>query len=163
VPAKVVDGFSYSLNYRMLCGYYQTIMLEQIDALRRTNNYQPKYYVVPDSATTVIPAFGSYEYQVQMAPGTIFWAFSFTNPNGLYSFNIFDECSGMLASDGIRGSGTSPALWEGQCILPTPYYVTGKGLLSVEIGSLDVVDSVAGTLQLVLICMEPVEVDCVKL
>ena len=160
---KIVDGFSLSLNYRMLCGYYQTVILEQMEPLRRTNNYQPKYYVIPNSTSLVIPAFGTYEYQVDMPKGTIFWGYRFSNPNGLYGFNIFDPCTGRIASDMIYGSGTSPALWAGQIILPTPYYVPSRGLLNVEISSVNTVDSDADDLQLVLDCMEPVGTDCVKL
>lgn len=150
----IVDGFTSSLNYRMLCGYYVTIALQQIEALRRTNNYKARYYVAPDAQTVVIPAFGTYEYQVNMKKGSIFWAYNFANPTGLYSFNIFDPCTGRIASDGVLGSGTSPALWEGQIILPTPHFVAG-GLLNVEIGSLSDADSTLNTLQVVLICMEP--------
>ena len=163
MAATIVDGFSYSLNYRMLCGYYNTVILEQLRALRLTNNYVPKFYVVPDSTSIVVPAYGTYEYQVQMPKGTVWWAFSFINPNGLYSFNIFDSCTGRVGSDGILGSGTSPTLWEGQVILPTPYFVSERGLLNVEIGSLSTTDSTSSTFQLVLYCMQPVETDCVKL
>jgi hypothetical protein len=163
MAATIVDGFSYSLNYRMLCGYYNTVILEQLRALRLTNNYVPRFYVVPDSSSIVVPAFGTYEYQVQMPQGTVWWAYSFSNPNGAYSFNIFDPCTGRVASDGILGSGTSPTQWQGQCILPTPYFVPARGLLNVEIGSTSTTDSTASTFQLVLYCMEPVETNCVKL
>ena len=163
MAATIVDGFSYSLNYRMLAGYYNTIILEQLRALRLANNYVPKYYVVPDSSNVVVPAYGAYEYQVDMPKGTVWWAYSFINPNGLYSFNVFDPLTGRVASDGITGSGTSPTLWEGQIILPTPYFVPSRGLLNVEIGSLDTANSTQATFQLVMHCMIPVESDCVKL
>jgi len=149
-----VDGFVSNENFRLLCGYYNTIAVQQLETLRNTNNYKARYHTVPDASGVVIPAYGTYEYQVDMAKESILWALNFSNPTGLYSFNIFDPCTGRIGSDGVLGSGTSPTLWQGQIILPTPYFVT-SGLLTVEIGSLAAVDSGPTTLQLVLICMEP--------
>jgi hypothetical protein len=159
----IVDGFVYNFNYRMLCGYYPTVILEQLRAIRKTNNYQQRLYVIPGSATDVVPAYGTYEYQLQVTPGSVFWAYSFYDSTGLYTFNIFDPCTGRSSSDGIKGSGTSPTLWEGQIILPTLYYVPARGLLNVEIGTTNTVASTPGTFQLIIYALNPVESDCVKL
>jgi len=157
-----IDGFDYNINYRALCGYYDSAILDQLDAIRKTNNYQPKYYAVPESGSVVVPAYGAYEYQVQVMRGTVIWGFVFYNASGAYSYNIFDSLTGRVASDGVLSSGTSPSQWQGQVIFPTAYFVDAAGLLSVEIGSLASTDSTVNTLQMVLLCLEPVK-GCVDL
>jgi hypothetical protein len=164
-PLPIADGFVYSTKNRPINGWYLPSVLCEIDTLRRLNNYQPRYYTVPDSSTALILPYQSYEYQVDVTLGTVLWAFSFSNPSGLYSFNIFDPCSGRLGADGILASGTSTTTWQGVCIFPKPYIVAGN-LLSVEINTLSPTQantSLASELQLLLICMEPVEKACERI
>ncbi len=163
--SPIIDGFLYNTNYRMLYGYYPTAALQAIDSIRRANNYQPRYFVVPEDLNAQVPAFGVHEYQVSCKSGSIVWGYSFFSSSGLFSFNIFDANTGRLGSDNIIGSGTSTALYEGPIIFPSPYVVPDPGLLAVEIGSLSSIASTPTTLQLVLFAIEPVccEKDCTKL
>lgn len=161
----IIDGFTYNTNYRMLAGYFPTAMLEQLEAIRTANIYQPRYYVVPEDVNAQVPAYGSHEYQVNMPSGSIIWGYTFFNASGLFSFNLFDAATGRVASDSILAAGTSKSVWEGPCFLPCPYFVHDPGLIAVEIGSLSSVASTSTTLQLVLLTLEPVccEKDCTKL
>jgi hypothetical protein len=148
----------------MLCGYYPTVILEQLRAIRKTNNFQQALYVVPGSASDVVPAYDTYEYQLNLPAGSIVWAYSFYDSTaGSFSFNIFDPCTGRIASDQITGGGTSPTLWQGQIILPTPYFTIDSGFLSVEVSNTGSTPSTNGTFQLVLYAMNPTETSCVKL
>ncbi len=161
----IVDGFVYNTNYRLLCGYYPTAALQSMESIRRANNYQPRFFVVPEDVNAQVPAYGVHEYQISCKPGSIAWGYSFYSTSGLFSFNIFDANTGRLGSDNIIGSGTSTSLYEGPIMFTCPYVVPDPGLLSVELGSLSSAASTPTTLQLVLFTIEPVccETDCTKL
>jgi hypothetical protein len=150
----IISGFT--LDTSLYCNLeFKPLAIAEYDALLRSGAYRSKAWVVPpDPNSDVVPAFGSFVYEIDCVPGSAIWAFSFnrtTNP-GPFSFNVRDACTGVpLMSEEIR---TDQFVNSDQQFLPKLLVVATPGLIAVEICSLQGTDATG--VQLVLHGAEPV-------
>lgn len=138
-----LDGFQLDTTLR--CNLtFKSLAIEQYDTLRRVRAFRSKGWCVPnDTASQLIPAFGSYEYQVYMKPGSAIWGYSFTgDSNGTDSFQVRETCTDVpLFSEFVtKRPETAPLLgqsvWSRQQFLSGLLIVPQPGLLHVEIATL---------------------------
>jgi hypothetical protein len=170
VEIPIVDGFTHSLSTLLLPTTYRSHVLAQMEALRRSTNYQFKLFSAPDSANAAIAAYSQNEYQVKMRPGTLIWGVyvsAFVTSTGIdanltTSFvQVIDMSTGMgLISDyeltqvmsGNLNPTPSRVYERYPSLLPGPRLVSGSGQVNIEIYNSG---GVGNTYQLVLYCAEP--------
>lgn len=152
----ILDGFTRNMNLRAVCHSYPWLALERLEAVRRCTQYRPRWYSVPDDTNgQVIAARGSYEYQISVVPGSWLYGFSYTVPEGGYSVQITEDCSGItLFSEWILPNGYTQSQFAG-IILLQPTVILEPGI-SVEIASLNSTPSRATSLQMLLLFAEPI-------
>lgn len=93
---------------------YQWQCVEQMDAIRRANNYRPKVYAIPDDstwypiATAGMQPFSTYNTQVRMLPNTLILGFQLwpdtsqsasPDPDNFY-VTVTDDGTGTPIIDG---------------------------------------------------------------
>jgi hypothetical protein len=106
----VIDGFVFSTKLRCDLQFRQAAV-EQYERLRRAKTYRQMQWLIPRGPVGVtdvegaatIPAYDSYEKQVQVGAGSVIWGYSFVgitggehtpqtlNP-GSMSFEVRDAC-----------------------------------------------------------------------
>jgi hypothetical protein len=154
---NIVDGFTHNMNLRPLCNQYPILALQEMEMIRRAKNLRPRWYAVPENTGIVIPARGVYEYQVSVAPGSLFYGIVWDNSNHLYSVQITDACTDIaLFSEHCPSDSYDTTNFRGVCLLPRPTIILEPGVLVVEIGSTDPAASSAVTLQIVLLFAETI-------
>jgi hypothetical protein len=138
----ITDGFTFSRNQR--CAYtFRDVATQEYEALRRAGGYRFKTWLCPtDSNAILIPAFGSYEYQItKMKPGSAIWGYSFFGQSapgvagsGILGFNIRDGCSDVpLFSEVAIGTLSSPQFQAVPTRFLTKLLIIGApGLINVE-------------------------------
>lgn len=108
----VTDGFALSTKQR--CGLtFRDIVVEQYDALRRASAMRNKSWIVPQDSTILIPAFDSYERQIQMKAGSAIWGYCFIaatgGEGGTLSFEVRDGCDDIpVFSEVVTRQTVSP-------------------------------------------------------
>lgn len=157
---SIIDGFVLNQNLRCSPTFLNLAVNEEFDRIRRSGSYRSKSWCVPkDPSVTVIPGRNSFEYELNMVPGSALWGFIFTVQNtganpGPFSFQIRDACTGQplfsetLRCDQFIGSPSQQQLFPKLLVVPTP------GLLAIEICSLQAANATG--VQLVLCGGEPV-------
>jgi hypothetical protein len=171
MPDSIVDGFQYNLFLRNFPERYYPLALTQLEPFRRARGYRPRWYTVPDADNLgSIPAYGTIEEQLRIAPGSWLWGLSIAllapagivDPTLVLMIQITDGSTGLkLFSDFLsagfiwtQGGGLPPAVIDNvPYILSQPRPVVEPGFVNVEIAELTGVT--LGRAQLVLYCMEP--------
>lgn len=155
---NVIDGFQYNTLLRPNLTYLN-FCLQRYDALRSAGNFRSRTWVIPEAASIAIPANDSFEYQVDMEPGSIIWAWTFAFGGALdgepvktgFSFAVRDSCNDVaLGSEVLSGNVSqgfnatySAGINPGQGLqnpLSKPLVIGPPGLLNVVICSLNTVD-----------------------
>ena len=161
-----IDGFLYNTLLRPNLTYLAFCM-ERYDALRGAGNFRSRAWVTPTSGKILIPANDSYEYQVEMLPGSIIWAWTFAFGSDLatgFSFSVRDACNDVAFGSEVLSVNVSQAsnsqyfagVNPGQGLqnpLSKPLVVGPPGLLNVVICNLN--DTDASNTQLILWGGEP--------
>jgi hypothetical protein len=159
LPYPILDGFR--LKTLLRCNLtFGALAIEQFNALRRVRAFRSKGWTVPnDTQSQLIPAFGSYEYQVEMKPGSAIWGYTFTgDSNGTDSFQVRETCTDVpLFSEFLTKRPETAELigettWAQQQLLPGLLVVPPPGLLHVEIAT---TSSTPRQIQLILWGGEP--------
>lgn len=160
----IIDGFLYDVTLR--CDLkFRSLAVEQCECLRRSGSYRSRMWPVPpdSSSQLLIPAFGSYEYQIQMVPGSAIWGFIWVplsdDLTGPFSITARDACTDVyLFSEVIRTdqyndtNGDVPPPY--QQTLPRLLVIAGVGLVTVEICSQQSAN--ANSIQVIFCGGEPV-------
>jgi hypothetical protein len=143
----VIDGFFDKASYR--CNLtFLALASREFEALRRAGGYRQKHWCTPKDSTTPIPARDSYEYQVEMKPGSAIWGYTFTGFNSLndetdvlqiMSFQVRDACDDvpLLSEFGTQqefGGNNLSDIYLQQPLAKL-MIVGPPGLLTVEIAS----------------------------
>jgi len=160
----IIDGFLLDATLRTDLKF-RSLAIEQYEALRRSGSYRSRYWCVPpDSSSGLqIPAWGSYELQIQMVPGSAIWGFIWTplsgDLTGPFSIQARDACTDeYLFSEVIRTdqynftNGDVPPPY--QQALSRLWVIGGMGLVSVQICSQQT--SSANAIQMIFCGGEPV-------
>ena len=128
----VLDGFLYS-NQLKCDMRFQSMVLQEYEALRRSRAYAQRIITVPeDAGHTAIPNRNVFRYGQRVVPGSAFWAYSFIAAKGLFSVNMRDNCSDeALFSEVLQSTGIG-----NQIPLPKLLVIGAPGLINVEICSL---------------------------
>jgi hypothetical protein len=142
LPYPILDGFR--LKTLLRCNLtFGALAIEQFNALRRVRAFRSKGWTVPnDTQSQLIPAFGSYEYQVEMKPGSAIWGYTFTgNADGTDSFQVRETCTDVpLFSESVTKQPETAELL-GAPIVSRQQFLSGllvvpaPGLLHVEIAT----------------------------
>jgi hypothetical protein len=145
----VVDGFLLNAGYyvgqtptvpALRCNLtFLSLALDQYDCLRRSKAYRSKQWPVPQDSTIPIPAFGSYEYELQVPIGSAIWGFIFTGSNltapaGFLTFKVTDACNNVDLVSEFVTKPKGDVTWKQQN-LSKLYVVGSPGLLRVEIAN----------------------------
>jgi hypothetical protein len=128
---------------------FVSLALEQYDCLRRSKAYRSKQWVIPqDSLSIVIPARGSYEYELQVPVGSAIWGWIFTGfgtqntgdlGGGFLTWKVTDACNNVDLVSEFVTKPSGDYTWKQQN-LSKLYVVGAPGLLRVEIASTFSVD-----------------------
>lgn len=160
-PYLYPDGFSFDLRLKYLPYRWPPMALRLLNPLRRLALARqpgdprslwltPRVYVTPQDVTVPIPATNSIQRQIQVAPGSIIWGWSFAvfGAGEIRSFQIgvSDNASNYViiptweiahefAPAGTAGTGTgfTPVL------LAQPYQVSDGNTLNVQVFNTDTV------------------------
>lgn len=146
LPYPVVDGFLLDTLER--CNMkFEALAIEQFHDLRRSAAFRPQAWCVPtDVVSFEVPAFGSYEYQVYIKPGSAIWGYTFTGDSdaggngGIDSFQIRETCTDVpLCSEFLtkrpEGANFFGKIWSKQQYLTSLLVVPAPGLLHVELAT----------------------------
>lgn len=140
----IIDGFLY--NTQLRCNLtFLSLALAEYEALRRSGAYRSKSWLVPQDANAIpIPARNSYEYQVEVIPGSAIWGYTFTGVNvlddddptlnGVFSFQVTDSCNDVKLFSEFVTKPTGAPTYRQQ-LLSRLHICAEPGLLHVEIAS----------------------------
>ena len=150
IAYPILDGWMFRRDNR--CDMkFQSLAIDQYEALRRATGLRQKQWAIPtDVASFPIPAFDSYEYQLDVGIGAVIWGWSFVGPteqaidNGFATIAwqvrdacddqpFFEEC--ITRELVLSGSG-GQAPFTSQNLLARPWVVGKPGLLNVTISSM---------------------------
>lgn len=151
----IQDGFALNAGIRMQPYRYVDACIAQLNVLRRANLYRCRIIVLPDAQDLIIPAYETFEYQMEVNPGAYLWALQYTEyegesyvqiapANGL--IRVTDACTGIsLINDFAFGAAfdshsTSPANTRGKLLqfpLTVPRMIPTPGQVNVEIANQD--------------------------
>jgi len=154
---SITDGFLYNTRLRPNLTYL-AFCLERYDALRASGNFRSRTWVIPTSGVIAIPANDSYEYQTDVPPGSIIWAWTWAGGTG-FSFTVTDSCNDValqqeVQSTNISQGNVNPGQGK-QNPLSRPLVIGPPGLLNVVICNTNPTD--APNTQLILWGGEPFE------
>jgi len=161
---NIIDGFLYNTLLRPNLTYL-ALCLERYDALRGAGNFRSRTWVIPTSGQIAIPANDSYEYQTDVAPGSVIWGWTWAGGTG-FAFQVTDGCNDVALqievqstdiSQGVNAlynAGVNPGQGK-QNPLSRPLVIGPPGLLNVVICNLNATD--APNTQLILWGGEPFE------
>jgi len=161
---EIPDGFMYNTLLRPNKTFLAQCM-ERYDALRGAVNFRSRAWVIPEDHRIAIPANDSYEFQVDVVPGSIIWAWTWVSAIAC-SFNVTDSCTdASFGSEMIATTisfGENPIYLAGvnpgnglQNLLSKPLVVSLPGILNVVICNLAPEDTENS--QLVLWGGEPIK------
>lgn len=145
-----IDGFLLSAGLYNATPYipairanltFRSVALAQYECLRKAGAYKSKMWPVPPDSKQTIPAFDSFEYELQVPVGSAIWSYIFTSGVqssgvssgfGFVGFQITDACNGVpLFSEPVTKKNTD---WKfTQIPLGRLLVVGAPGLLKVEI------------------------------
>jgi len=161
-----VDGFMYNTSLLLMPNRYLPFALGQLEFLRRANNYRARWWAVPDDEGEPIAAFDTFQFQVNVAPGSYLWGYMFSvnptlSPGALVTdllVSAVDSCTGVpLFNDfancgGANSNGNAKML---PVMMSKPRLVLAPGLVNVEIANRS---NATRNCQLVLMFAEPCRV-----
>ena len=116
-----------------------SLALEQYACLRKSKGYRSKQWPIPQDSTFVIPAYGSYEYELQVPIGSVIWGYIFTGfaitePFGFLTYRVTDACNNVDLFSEFVTKPAEDASYKQQNL--SKLYVVGPpGLLRVEIAN----------------------------
>ena len=144
LPYPIIDGFTQKTLLR--CNLtFGALAIEQYNDLRRSRSFRSKAWCIPnDTASQLIPARDSYEFQMWMRPGSAIWGYTFTGgsdtsgDNVQDSFQVRETCTDVpLVSEFVtKRTETFPTQQYLSCLLVVP----APGLLNVEIATTSATD-----------------------
>ena len=162
----IIDGFLDKASYRCSMTFL-SLAVREFEALRRAGAYRQKHWCTPKDSTTIIPARDSYEYQVEMKPGSAIWGYTFTGVSEVNedtgqvyatSFQVRDSCDDVSTRSEFAtqqgSSGSNLVVVNLQQPFSKLLIVGPPGLLTVEIASTYPEDQTG--IQLILWGGEPV-------
>lgn len=148
----ILDGWMLRRNNR--CDYtFQSLALAQYEALRRSAALRQKQWTVPSDVNAMpIPAFDSYEYQLDVGVGAVIWGYSWVGPTDQFgntledfqtmAWQIRDTCDDQAffsepMTREFNLSGTvGQTTFAPQILLARPWVVGKPGLLNIVITSM---------------------------
>lgn len=152
----IMDGFYYNANLRFLPNRYFPLALGQLEGIRRSENYRPRWYPVPEDVSVLIAARDTRVYQLRVVPNSVFWGYNF-NAIGEAASSFFVQVgdprpffSAAIIATALRPTGNQ-RLWP---VLMEPYPVCPPGHLQVEITNNAATDRAC---QLMMLFAEPCE------
>ena len=137
----VIDGFSYNTRLRPNMTFL-AMVLDRIEPLRRAGNYRFRAITIPkNSGVTPIPDHDAYEYQENVVPGSVYYAWSFTAATpGNFSIIVTDGCTDVALQSEVLSAQQSAGIinpGQGKQNLFTDLLVIGEpGTLNVQICNL---------------------------
>jgi hypothetical protein len=166
----ILDGFDYCFNmHESIFGSFQSYVMEQLFAIRQAKTYRPQWIRLPEDTNPQIPAYGSYEYQMHLKPGSWIYALQFLDydsfgneatSNGRMSLQITETYSGMpLLSEFedvnlCRASKVENGFAPRLAFLTSPIVIPAPGDVDVEVCNLT---GQPITWQLTVFTVEPYE------
>ena len=159
----IVDGFMYNTSLLLLQNRFFPFALGEMEIVRRANNLRPRWWCIPDEFGEPIAAYDTFQFQVNVAPGSYLYGMMFNNitnpdlPTDLL-VSIVDSCTGIpLFNDfvncgAIASNGNSKML---PVLLTKPRLILEPGLVNVEIANRT---GATVNCQLVLMFAEPCRV-----
>ena len=146
----ILDGWTFRKDNR--CDLkFQSLAIDLFEPLRRATGLRQKQWLVPtDVITTPIPAFDSYEYQLDVGVGAVIWGWSFVGPTNqveeqgfaTMAWQVRDACDDQpffeepITREFIGSGINFQAPFPPQCLLARPWIVSRPGLLNVTITSM---------------------------
>lgn len=158
-----VDGFMYNTSYLLLPNRFMPFALGELEFLRRANNYRARWWAIPDDEGEPIAAYDTFQFQVNVSPGSYLWGMMFSNitnrdlPTNLL-VSVVDSCTGIpLFNDFVNCGGITTDNFAKNLpvILTKPRLILAPGLVNVEIANRT---NASQTCQLVLMFAEPCRV-----
>ena len=165
-----VDGFMYNSCLLYLPNRFMPAALTQLETLRRAQNFRARWFCIPDAQAEPIAAYDTFQYQVNIAPGSYLWGMMFNNLtapniNSDLLISVVDACTGIplfndfvnatIASPGAAGAPPTLTSRNLPVLLTQPRLVLEPGLVDVEIANQT---NGSRTCQLVLMFAEPCRV-----
>lgn len=152
IKDAILDGFALNPYIRPLQDRYDIAALQQMEILRRANLYRARWWVLPDDFDQPIPAYDTFEYQIQIMAGAYLWGLMYTEFSGITFtqtagtngiLQITDACTGVqLWSEYASGNGytffrSTPDPRGGVIphILTQSRLILEPGLINVEISN----------------------------
>jgi len=161
-PVANINGFLLSERVRGITTY-ETLALNELDPVAQASGYRPWWEIVPPNNNHTLPAYGSFQYQFAMPPGSVLWGYQFGSFDGTFSGLVSLQITNTvleetLFSDFIQGNGQSyfggNLEWSGINLLPAPVVIIEPGTLAAELGSLSA-STIVGNIQLILYFQVP--------
>lgn len=150
----ILDGWTFRKDNR--CDLkFQSLAIENYEPVRRATGLRQKQWLVPtDVLTNPIPAFDSYEYQLDVGIGAVIWGWCWVGPtdqideNGFatMAWQVRDACDDQaffeepITREFIFSGVNAQAPYPQVNLLARPWIVGRPGLLNVTITSMYPVD-----------------------
>ena len=120
---------------------FRSLALQQFECLRRAGAYKSKMWPIPTDSTLTVPAFDSFEYELQVPIGSAIWSYIFTSGVqtsdvstgfGFVGFQITDACNNVpIFSEPVTKKSSD---WSFRQIPLGRLLVVGApGLLKIEL------------------------------
>lgn len=147
----IQDGYLLNSSWSVNPGDYSVLALAGLDTVRRANQLQAKWLVLPEQSVQ-IAARDTYEFDASVVPGSILHTILFAelaSPSGAVTvggnalLRITDACTGLRIIDDFAFSRFGSPYYGGSSqrgilpgwILPSPYMVIEPGRLFIEIAN----------------------------
>jgi hypothetical protein len=169
--SAIADGFTLHPGMIEIPGRYEPMAIAQLELLRRSKTYRPYWVRVPEGSQTV-GAFGSFQYQVHLKPGSWLYGLQLTvldvldQPvlsmnSAVLSIQITETYSGaQLFSEHSRTQPLCNQCWFGDTSrlqffpLAEPKVIIDPGDLDIDVCNLT---DLARKWELILFTAEPYE------
>ena len=148
---QVVDGFSYNTDLLYLPNRFWPNALAQLDILRRANNYRARWFVIPDDIDQPIQPYDTLYFQIQVEPGSYFWAYQFstikaTDPNRSpvattasdILLQAVDSCPGIPLFQDFANGGGLHSNFTARCLpilMTQPRLILEPGLVNIQVSN----------------------------
>lgn len=165
----IVDGFMWNTNLLILPNRFGPDALMELEILRRAHNYRARWWCIPDDEGQPIAAYDTFQFQVEVSPGSYLWGMMFAMTPGEdvappappvtnMLASVVDSCTGIPLFNDFLNCGNLAPTFNSKLlpvIMTKPRLILAPGLVNVEIANRT---NAAMTCQLLLMFAEPCRV-----